>query len=109
MIQESVNVDVLQRGTLFVPSSPKLIDTVMRCYLGNPWTERHHLIFLVQHPVELQEDFGSGILSIFELTEKLSADLQNVAMMSNVEHSQKIGRDWRRLNNCSAHLTLLGK
>jgi hypothetical protein len=58
-------------------------------YLRNPRAERHDFIFLVQHSVKLQEDFSRGILSVFELMKKLSADLQNVAMVSNVEHRQK--------------------
>jgi hypothetical protein len=43
----------------------------------------------VQHSVKLQENFSSGILSVFGLTKELSAGLQNVAMVSNVEHPQK--------------------
>ena len=70
--------------------SPELIDTVMGGYLRNPRAERHDFVFLVQHPVKLQEDFSRGILGVFELMEKLSADLQNVAMVSNVEHSQNL-------------------
>jgi hypothetical protein len=70
-------------------SSSKVVDAVMGRDLRNPRTERHHFILLVQHSVKLQEDFSSCVLSVFELTKKLSADLQNVAMVSNVEHSQK--------------------
>jgi hypothetical protein len=72
-----------------VLSSAKLIDTVVGCYLRNPRAEGHHLIFLVQDSVQLQEDFSSSILSVFELTKKLFAGLQNVGMVSNVEHRQK--------------------
>ncbi|HEV7512532.1 MAG TPA: hypothetical protein VGO27_12610 [Candidatus Acidoferrum sp.] len=75
MIQETVNIDVLQRGALLVLSSPEVIDTVMGRYLRNPWAEGHHFIFLVQHSVKLQENFRGSILSVFELTKKLSADL----------------------------------
>src|ERR1700730_6202489 len=107
MIEEAINVDFLQRGAFLVLSSSEFIDTVMSCYLGNPRAKRHHFIFLVQHSVELQENFRSGVLSIFELAEKLSANLQNVAIVSDVEHSQKFGRDWCRLNDCSAHLSFL--
>jgi hypothetical protein len=89
MIEETANVEFLQRGALLVLSSPELIDTVMGCYLRKPWAERHHLIFLVQHSVKLQEDFSSGILSVFGLTKELSAGLQHVAIVSDVEHPQK--------------------
>jgi hypothetical protein len=75
MIQESANVDVLQRGTILVPSSAELVDTVMGCYLRQPGAERHDLIFLVQHPVELQKDFRGGVLGVFGLTKKLSTGL----------------------------------
>ncbi|MDQ1409933.1 MAG: hypothetical protein QOJ41_1668, partial [Acidobacteriaceae bacterium] len=78
-------------------SSPQFIDTVMGCYLRDPRPERHCLIFLVQNSVELEKDFSCGILSVFGLTKKLSASLQDVPMVSNVEHSQKFRRDWRRL------------
>jgi hypothetical protein len=61
----------------------------MGCDLRNPRSERHHLVFLVQDSIKLQEDFSSGILSVFELTKKLFAGLQNVAMVGNVEHPQK--------------------
>jgi hypothetical protein len=87
MIQEIVNVDFLQRGALLVFSSSKVVDTVMRCYLRNPRTKRHHFIFLVQHSVKLQEHFSGGVLSVFELTKELSTDLQNVAIVRNVERS----------------------
>ena len=70
-------------------SSSKVVDTVMSRYLRNPRAEGHQFIFLVQHSVKLQEDFRGSILSVFELTKKLFADLQNVAIVSNVEHSQK--------------------
>ncbi|HXM90419.1 MAG TPA: hypothetical protein VN974_02670 [Candidatus Dormibacteraeota bacterium] len=89
MIQKAVNIDFLQRGALLVLSSSEVIDTMMGRYLRNPRAEGHHFIFLVQHSVKLQEDFSGGILSVFELTKKLFADLQNVAIVSNVEHSQK--------------------
>jgi hypothetical protein len=88
MIKQTVNVDFFQRGAVLVFSSAELIDAVVGRYLRNPGTERHHLIFLVQHAVKLQEDFSSGVLSILELTEKLSADLQNVAIVRDVEDSQ---------------------
>jgi hypothetical protein len=84
MIQKTVNVDFLQRGTLLVLSSPKLIDTVMGCYLRKPRAERHDLIFLVQHSIKFQENFSSGILSVRDLTKKLSAGLQDVGIVSNV-------------------------
>jgi hypothetical protein len=88
MVQKAVNVDFLQGGALLVFPSSQFVDAVMCCYLRNPRTEWHHLVFLVQHPVKLQEDFSSGIFSIFKLTKKLSADLQNVAIVRDVEHSQ---------------------
>jgi hypothetical protein len=88
MVQEAVNIDFLQRGALLVFPSSQFVDAVVGCYLRNPRAERHHLIFLVQHSVELQEDFRSGILGIFKLTKKLSADPQNVAIVRDVEHSQ---------------------
>jgi hypothetical protein len=40
----------------------------------------------VQHSVKLQEHFGGGILGVFELAKELSARLQDMAVVSNVEH-----------------------
>lgn len=89
MIQQAVNVDFLQ-GAFLVFSSTELIDAMMGCYLRKPRAERDDFIFLVQHSVKLQEDFGGGILSIFELAKELSASLQDMAVVSNVEHLQKL-------------------
>jgi hypothetical protein len=89
MVQETFNIDFLQRGAPLVLSSPEVIDAVVGRYLRNPRAEGHHFIFLVQHSVKLQEDFRGGVLSVFELTKELSADLQNVAIVSDIEHSQK--------------------
>lgn len=89
MIQKGIRVDVLQRTAFLVFTPPELIDAVVGCYLGNPRAERDRLLFLVPHSVKLQEDFSCGIFSVFVLTEKTSADLQNVAIVGNVENSQK--------------------
>jgi hypothetical protein len=75
MIKEALHVEVFQYGVFLMLSAAELIDAVMRGDLRKPGAERHHLIFLVQNPVQLQEDFSCGILGIFGLAEKLSAGL----------------------------------
>jgi hypothetical protein len=90
MIQKTFNVDLLQRGAFLVFSSAELVDAVMGGYLRKPRAERDDFIFLVQHSVKLQEDFGGGILSVFQLAKEFSTSLQDVAVMSNVEHLQKL-------------------
>jgi hypothetical protein len=75
MIEETLYVDFFRYGTLLVLSAAELIDAVMGGDLRKPRAERHHLVFLVQNPVQLQEDFGGGILCVFGLTKKLSAGL----------------------------------
>jgi hypothetical protein len=75
MIEETLNVDFFRYGTFLVLSAAELIDAVMGGDLRKPRTERHHLVFLVQNSIKLQEDFSGGILSIFGLAKKLSAGL----------------------------------
>jgi hypothetical protein len=75
MIEETLNVDFFRYGTFLVLSAAELIDAVMGGDPRKPRTERHHLVFLVQNPVQLQENFSGGILGILGLTKKLSAGL----------------------------------
>jgi hypothetical protein len=75
MIEETLDVDFFPYRVFLMFSAAELIDAVMRGDLRKPGAEWHHLIFLVQNSVKLQEDFSGGILSIFGLTKKLSAGL----------------------------------
>jgi hypothetical protein len=75
MIEETLDVDFFRYGVFLVFSAAELIDAMVCGDLRKPRTEWHHLIFLVQNSVKLQEHFSGGILSIFGLAEKLSAGL----------------------------------
>ena len=104
MIREAAKVVLLQGRTFLTRSSSRLVNAMVPRHLGEPWTQWHGLILLVQHSVEFQEDLGCGVLGIFRLSEILPADPQHVPIVSLVTCAQKFGADCSRLVLGAANL-----
>jgi hypothetical protein len=104
MIGAASKVIYLQGGIFLRLSLSQLVNAVVPCHLGEPGAERHHLIPLIQHSVEFQEDLSGSILGVFPLAKISPANLQNVTIVRRVTFSQRFAADRLWLVQGSAKL-----
>jgi len=59
-------------------------------HLTHPRAKGMLLILFPEDPVQFQEDFRRGILSVFRLAKEATADLKNVRIVSGIDCAQNL-------------------